>query len=60
MDKFWALLVVFGFLGWICCTVGFIFGAFEKAGRFNNKKALYWGSAVVCCYGIWVVGMMHA
>jgi len=60
LEKLWALFVVLGFLGWIGCAVGFIFGAFEKAGRFNNKKALYWGAAFVGCYAIWVVGMMHA
>lgn len=60
MNTGWAILVVLGFLGWIGCTVGFIFGAFEKGGRFNNKMALYWGSAVVVFYGVWVVGMMYA
>ncbi len=53
-------MVVLGFLGWIGCTVGFIFGAFEKEGRFNNKRALYWGLAVVSMYALWVVGMMYA
>jgi hypothetical protein len=52
--------VVFCFLGWIGCTVGFIFGAFAKEGRFNNRKALYWGLAVVSLYALWIVGMMHA
>jgi len=56
----WAILVVLSFLGWIGCTVGFIFGAFEKDNRFNNKKALYWGSTVVVCYALWVIGMMNA
>ena len=56
----WAILVVLGFLGWIGGTVGFIFGAFEKEGRFNNKRALFWGLAVVSMYALWVVGMMYA
>lgn len=49
-----------GFLGWIGCTIGFIFGAFEKQGRFNNKRALKWGVAVVAFYALWIVGMMNA
>jgi hypothetical protein len=60
MDSPWAAVVVLAFLGWIGCTVGFIFGAFQKQGRFDNKKALIWGSAVVVCYALWVVGMMKA
>lgn len=60
MNTGWAVLVVLGFLGWIGCAIGFIFGAFEKEGRFNNRKALYWGSAVVACYAVWIIGMMNA
>ncbi len=60
MNNPWAVVVVFGFLGWIGCTIGFIFGAFQKQGRFDNKKALAWGLAVVVCYALWVVGMMKA
>jgi len=56
----WAVLVVFSFLGWIGCTIGFIFGAFEKDNRFNNKKALKWGIAVVVLYALWVLGMVYA
>jgi hypothetical protein len=54
------MLVVFGFLGWVGCTIGFIFGAFEKEGGFNNARALRWGLAVVACYALWVAGMAHA
>lgn len=60
MNTPWAILVVLGFLGWIGCTVGFIFGAFEKEGGFNNRKALIWGVAVAVCYALWVVGMVKA
>jgi len=56
----WAILVVAGFLGWVGCTVGFIFGAFEKEGGFNNLKALKWGAAVIIFYALWVVGMANA
>jgi len=56
----WAILVVLSFLGWIGCTVGFIFGAFQRDNRFNNRKALLWGGAVVACYALWVLGMMYA
>lgn len=60
MNTPWAVLVVFSFLGWIGCTIGFIFGAFEKDNRFNNKKALKWGIAVVVLYALWVLGMVYA
>ena len=60
MNTPWAILVVISFLGWIGCTVGFIFGAFEKEGGFNNAKALRWGAAVVVFYALWVVGMVYA
>lgn len=60
MNTPWAILVLVGFLGWIGCTIGFIFGAFEKQGRFNNKRALKWGALVVVCYALWIVGMMNA
>lgn len=60
MNTPWAILVVLSFLGWIGCTVGFIFGAFEKNNRFNNGKALKWGLSVAVLYALWVVGMMHA
>lgn len=60
MNTPWAVVVLAGFLGWIGCTIGFIFGAFEKQGRFNNKRALKWGALVVVCYALWIVGMMNA
>ena len=52
--------MVISFLGWIGCTMGFIFGAYEKDDRFNNKKALKWGAAVVVFYALWVLGMVYA
>jgi len=60
MNTPWAVVVVLGFFGWVGCTIGFIFGAFEKDDKFNNRKALYWGIAVVVCYALWVVGMTKA
>ena len=60
MNTPWAVLVVISFLGWIGCTMGFIFGAYEKDDRFNNKKALKWGAAVVVFYALWVLGMVYA
>ncbi len=60
MNTFWAAIVVLSFLGWIGCTIGFIFGAYEKDNRFNNKKALKWGISVVVFYALWVVAMVFA
>jgi hypothetical protein len=60
MNTPWAILVVLSFLGWTGCTIGFIFGAFEKDNTFNNKKALKWGALVVVFYALWVVAMVFA
>lgn len=56
----WALILELGFFGWITCTILFIFKAFDEAGNFYSRKALFWGLMIISFYAIWVVGLVKA
>ncbi|MFH0926734.1 MAG: hypothetical protein V1872_14070 [bacterium] len=59
-DVFWSMFLEFGFIGWITCTILFIFRVFEGEKGFHNQRALFWGSFIILFYGMWIVGMMKA
>jgi hypothetical protein len=57
---FWSVLLEIGFLGWIGCSVAFIFRAFSGKAGFNMREALGWGILVIGFYALWIVGMLKA
>jgi hypothetical protein len=59
-DVFWSVLLEIGFLGWIGCSIAFIFRAFSGQKGFNVKAALGWGIFVIFFYALWIVGMLQA
>ena len=59
-DVFWSLILEIGFIGWIMCTIIFIFRVFVGEKGFHNKKALFWGSFIILFYAMWIIGMMKA
>ncbi|MBE9504741.1 MAG: hypothetical protein IME96_11245 [Proteobacteria bacterium] len=60
INQGWALACELGFLGWVGCTIGFIFRAFGDKDAFYGRRALFWGSLVVIFYALWVLGMVRA
>jgi len=55
----WAMMAVFGFLGWIACTVFFIMYAIKKTGEIQTRPALIWGIGFVLFYSLWVAGLFY-
>ena len=60
LSQTWGILGEIGFVGWVGCTVGFIFRAFGDDDSFYARKAVFWGSLVVLFYALWVFGMLKA
>ncbi|MCK5504490.1 MAG: hypothetical protein KAJ10_04980 [Thermodesulfovibrionia bacterium] len=60
INQGWALACELGFLGWVGCTIGFIFRAFGDNDAFYGRRALFWGGLVVIFYALWVLGMVRA
>ncbi|MEE9258066.1 MAG: hypothetical protein V3U37_00870 [Nitrospinaceae bacterium] len=56
---FWAVLGVFGFLGWVTCSVLFIVRALTESGNIKTRPALFWGAGFALSYGLWVLGMAN-
>jgi len=59
-DYFWSIMCEVGFVGWIACTVGFIFFVFTGDRGFRVKRALVWGALIIIFYAVWIVGMLRA
>jgi hypothetical protein len=59
-DYFWSIICEVGFVGWIACTVGFIFFVFTGGRGFRAKRALVWGTLIIIFYAVWIVGMLRA
>jgi len=56
---FWAMMAVFGFFGWIACTVFFIIYAIKKSGEIQTQPAFIWGGGFVFFYSLWVAGLFY-
>lgn len=54
----WSVLVELGFLGWVGATVGLIWYAFGKNSVWAWRPGLVWGSGIVVCFAMWIVGML--
>ncbi|MBI4619766.1 MAG: hypothetical protein HY739_06355 [Desulfobacterales bacterium] len=59
-NVFWSILLEIGFIGWIGCTIGFIFRVFTGEKGFDSRRALLWGGLIIIFYALWIVGMMRA
>ena len=59
-DYFWSIICEAGFVGWIGCTIAFIFFVFTGERGFRSRRAYLWGGLIVLFYALWVVGMMKA
>ena len=59
-NVFWSILMEVGFIGWISCTIGFIFRVFTGEKGFDGRRALLWGGLIIIFYALWIVGMMRA
>jgi hypothetical protein len=55
-----SILVELGFLGWVGATLGFIWCTVASSGRWLWRQGLLWGSGIVVCFGVWIIGMLLA
>lgn len=56
----WSLLVEIGFLGWVGATVGLIWHIVDAQGKFAPRRGALWGSLLVLCFALWLIGMRLA
>ena len=60
-DIFWTLFLEIGLLGWIGSVIGFLVYALAgKTVRLRPKPAIFWGTAVIIFFTLWIIGMMKA
>jgi hypothetical protein len=59
-NVFWSLILEVGFIGWVGCTIAFIFQVFSGEQGFQPGRAFFWGVLVASFYACWIVGMLHA
>ena len=59
MTLAWSIVAQAGFWGWLATTTGFILTVFPGRGLFRGRKALLWGVPMLCCYLVWVAGMLQ-
>ncbi len=59
-DYFWSIICEGGFVGWIACTIAFIFFVFSGERGFRTRRAYLWGGLLVAFYALWVLGMLKA
>ena len=60
MSTSWTITCLAGLCGFVLCTVGFILKSFPARDIFNRAAAVKWGSALVICFIIWMIGMANA
>jgi hypothetical protein len=60
VNQFWAFVCEAGFLGWVGCTIGFIYRASGPVDSFHRKRAAFWGILIAIFYGVWLFGMLKA
>ena len=59
-DVFWSVVVEVGFLGWVGCTIAFIWLVLGAKEGWRRRKAAVWGVLVFGFYALWIIGMMRA
>ncbi|MFQ5588252.1 MAG: hypothetical protein ACE5F7_05370 [Nitrospiria bacterium] len=60
-DPFWSMVLVAGFLGWVSGVLIFIWRAFRGEERaVATPQGIVWGSVIVLCYALWILGMAKA
>lgn len=60
INEGFAFLTVISFLGWVGCTILFIFKAFGEKGEFYPKPAIKIGVVIGVFYLLWIIGMLNA
>lgn len=55
-----SMLVELGFLGWVGAAIAFIWCAVDHQGRLVWQRSLWWGSAVVAFFALWVISLRWA
>ncbi len=56
----WSIFLEIGFVGWVTCTIIFIFKVFTGEKGFEGRKAMFWGPFIILFYAMWLIGMMNA
>jgi hypothetical protein len=59
-DVGWTVALLIGFFGWVAAAAIFFWRAFTREGKLLPRPALLWGSLLVACFALWVVGMTQA
>jgi hypothetical protein len=61
-EIFWTVVLEVGFLGWLGSVTGFLAHALsgEKASWLRLKPAIFWGTLVILCFTMWIIGMVKA
>ena len=60
ISTFWSVIVEIGFLGWVGCTIAFIFKAIDENNRLVKKNAALFGILIVIFYALFVAGLLKA
>lgn len=55
-----SILVEFGFFGWVGATLGCIWCACARSGRWAWRQGLLWGGCIGVFFGVWIIGMLLA
>jgi hypothetical protein len=56
----WTMLIELGFFGWVGCTILLIWHATSLQGVWVWQHGIGWGSGIVICFAIWLIGMWLA
>jgi hypothetical protein len=59
-DIGWTVALLVGFFGWVASAAVFFWRGFTREGKLLPRPALLWGSLIVACFALWVVGMTQA
>jgi len=60
MSLSWTMVCLAGLWGFVLCTVGLILQGFPARGVLAARPCLRWGSALLFCFILWMVGMANA
>lgn len=60
MNSAWSMLCLVGIWGFVAAMVGLILSAFPARGVFASRLGLRWGTAALCCFVLWLIGMANA
>lgn len=56
----WSILLEMGFLAWVGATIGLIWNAETRDGRWVWRHGWRWSSGIALGYAAWVIGMLYA